>query len=76
MVQKIEISQKQTNMKRFSMGIWHCGFCIETVAGVAGHITPLPPSGTEGIEKPTAVPPLESSLLCNKWFNLCKKEWC
>ncbi|XP_057592955.1 60S ribosomal protein L37a-like [Hippopotamus amphibius kiboko] len=41
MVKKIEISQHtkytysfcgKTNMKRQAVGIWHCGFCIKTVA--------------------------------------------
>ncbi|KAL0616015.1 putative 60S ribosomal protein L37a [Plecturocebus cupreus] len=44
MVKKIEISQHakytcsfcgKTKMKRRAVGIWHCGFCMETVAGGA-----------------------------------------
>uniref|UniRef100_A0A4X2L257 Ribosomal protein L37a n=1 Tax=Vombatus ursinus TaxID=29139 RepID=A0A4X2L257_VOMUR len=42
MVKKIEISQRakytcsfcgKTKMKRWAMGIWHCGSCMKTVAG-------------------------------------------
>uniref|UniRef100_A0A8C6QXZ3 Large ribosomal subunit protein eL43 n=2 Tax=Nannospalax galili TaxID=1026970 RepID=A0A8C6QXZ3_NANGA len=44
MVKKIEISQHakytcsfcgKTKMKRWAVGIWHCGFCMKTVAGRA-----------------------------------------
>ncbi|KAG5833889.1 hypothetical protein ANANG_G00280700 [Anguilla anguilla] len=51
MVKKIEISQHakytcsfcgKTKMKRKAVGIWNCGSCMKTVAGVLGHTTQHP----------------------------------